>query len=158
MNLHHPFGHLKHKLWPKKGSGIKLAIWPLTIKSQESTWFPYMQVVCNILSQSSWRGLQLCFKLHLNRRSTRKVMGPQSRRSLNFGNFGTPIWESRTKCHLDVGLVERHTIYYKGEGGGFPQVWAVVSLVSLVNPSCPWFVLTPKVLQLCTNHLMLIFV
>jgi hypothetical protein len=33
-----------------------------------------------------------------------------------------------TKCHLDMGLVERHTIYYKGEGGGFPQVWAVVSL------------------------------
>jgi hypothetical protein len=33
------------------------------------------------------------------------------------------------KCHLDVGLVERHIISYKGEGGGFPQVWGVVSLV-----------------------------
>jgi len=32
--------------------------------------------------------------------------------------FGSP----GTKCHLDVGLVERHKIYYKGEGGGFPQV------------------------------------
>jgi len=50
--------------------------------------------------------------------------------SPNFGNFGTP----RTKCHLDVGLVERHIIYYKGEGGGFPQVWAVVSFVSLNLP------------------------
>ncbi len=39
-----------------------------------------------------------------------------------------------TKCHLDVGLVERHKIYYKGEGGGFPQVRAMVSLVS---PSMP---------------------
>jgi hypothetical protein len=36
----------------------------------------------------------------------------------------------RTKCHLDVGLVERHIIYYKGEGGGLPQVQAVVSLLS----------------------------
>jgi hypothetical protein len=27
----------------------------------------------------------------------------------------------RTKCHLDVGLVERHRVYYKGEGGGFPK-------------------------------------
>jgi hypothetical protein len=27
--------------------------------------------------------------------------------------------------------MERHRIYYKGEGGGFPQVQAVVSLVSL---------------------------
>jgi len=34
------------------------------------------------------------------------------------------------KGHLDVGLVERHKVYYKGEGGGFSQVWAVVSLVS----------------------------
>jgi hypothetical protein len=44
--------------------------------------------------------------------------------------FGSP----GTKCHLDVGLVERHIVYYKGEGGGFPQVRAVVSLV---NPSLP---------------------
>jgi hypothetical protein len=25
-----------------------------------------------------------------------------------------------TKSHLDVGLVERCRVYYKGEGGGFP--------------------------------------
>jgi hypothetical protein len=30
-----------------------------------------------------------------------------------------------------VTLVERRREYYKGEGGGFPQVQAVVSLVSL---------------------------
>jgi hypothetical protein len=45
--------------------------------------------------------------------------------------------------------VESHKVYYKGEGGGFPQVRAVVSLVC---PCCPWLVLAPKVLQLCTNH------
>ncbi len=44
--------------------------------------------------------------------------------------FGSP----GTKCHLDVGLVERHKVFYKGEGGGFPQVEAMVSLVS---PSLP---------------------
>jgi len=58
-----------------------------------------------------------------------------------------------TKCPSDVRLLERRKVYYKGEGGGFPQVWAVASLVSL---SCPWFVLTPKVLQLCTTHLVLV--
>jgi len=52
------------------------------------------------------------------------------------------------KSHLDVGPVERCRVYYKGEGGGFPQVRVVVSLVC---PCCPWLVLTPKVLQLCTN-------
>jgi hypothetical protein len=37
------------------------------------------------------------------------------------GNFGTPKI-SRTKNHLDVAPMERRKIYYKGEGGGFPQV------------------------------------
>jgi hypothetical protein len=55
------------------------------------------------------------------------------------------------KSHLDVGPVERCRVYYKGEGGGFPQVRAVVSLVCLC---CLWLVLAPKVLQLCTNHFM----
>jgi len=27
--------------------------------------------------------------------------------------------------------MERHRVYYKGEGGGFPQVRAMVSLMSL---------------------------
>ncbi len=68
-------------------------------------------------------------------------MGPQSR--------GSP----ETKCHLDVGLVERHKLYYKGEGGAFPQVRAMVNLVSL---SSLWLVLAPKVLQLFTNHFVLV--
>jgi hypothetical protein len=41
------------------------------------------------------------------------------------------------KSHLDVGSVESHRVYYKGEGGGFPQVRAMVSLVC---PCCPWLV------------------
>jgi len=49
----------------------------------------------------------------------------------SLGISGLPFGSPETKCHLDVGLVERHKVYYKGEGGGFPQVWAVVSLVSL---------------------------
>jgi hypothetical protein len=58
-------------------------------------------------------------------------MGPQSRKSPNFGNLELPFGSPGTNSHLDVGLVERHRIYYKGEGGGFPQVWAVMNLVSL---------------------------
>jgi hypothetical protein len=47
---------------------------------------------------------------------------------------GLPLGSPGTKCHLDVGLMERHKIYYKKEGGGFPQVWVVVSLMSLNLP------------------------
>jgi len=49
--------------------------------------------------------------------------------------------------------VERCRVYYKGEGGGFLQVRAVVSLAC---PSCPWLILAPKVFQLCTNHFVLV--
>ncbi len=35
---------------------------------------------------------------------------------------------------MDVGAAERHKIYYMGEGGGFPQVRAVVNQV---NPELP---------------------
>jgi len=50
------------------------------------------------------------------------------------GISGLPFGNPETKSHLDVGLVERHRVYYKGEGGDFPQVQAVLSLVS---PSLP---------------------
>ncbi len=78
-------------------------------------------------------------------------------------NYGAPklreshlvrFWDSHSgipgeKSHLDVGPMANHRVYYKGEGGGFPQVRAVVSLVC---PCCPWLVLTLRVFQLCTNH------
>ncbi len=48
------------------------------------------------------------------------------------------------KSHLDVASARSCREYYKGEGGGFPRVRAVVSQVS---PSCPWLVLTPKRVQ-----------
>jgi hypothetical protein len=45
-----------------------------------------------------------------------------------------PLGSPGTKCHLDVAPVERRREYYKGEGGGFPQIRAVVSFV---NPRLP---------------------
>ncbi len=44
---------------------------------------------------------------------------------------GLPLENPKTKYHLDVAPVERYRENYKGEGGGFPQVRAVVSLVNL---------------------------
>jgi hypothetical protein len=69
------------------------------------------------------------------------------------GISGLPFESPRTKCHLDVTPMESYRAYYKGEGGGFPQVRAVVSLVS---PSCPWLVLVPIMPKLCINHLVLV--
>jgi hypothetical protein len=56
--------------------------------------------------------------------------------SQNLGplHFGSP----GKKCHLDVSATVRCREYYMGEGGGFPQVRAVVSQVSPRLPmACP---------------------
>jgi hypothetical protein len=64
--------------------------------------------------------------------------------------FGSP----RTKCHLDVGLMERHIVYYKGKVVASPKSrpwWVLWVRV------CLWLVLTPKVFQLCINQLVVWF-
>jgi len=62
---------------------------------------------------------------------------------------GLPFGSPGKNSHLDVASVESCRVYYKGEGGGFPQVRAVVSLMC---SCCPWLVLAPRVFQLCTSH------
>jgi hypothetical protein len=82
-----------------------------------------------------------------------KLCAPKVTEVLAVGISGLPLGSPKTKSHLDVALMERHKVYYKGEGGGFPQVRVVISLV---YPSCPWLVLAPKLFQLCTNHFVLV--
>ncbi len=69
-------------------------------------------------------------------------MGVQSDESPNFGNYMTP----GKKNHLGVAIMASYRKYYKGEGDGFPQVRAMVNLVS----SCMLVVcLCIKKFQLC---------
>jgi hypothetical protein len=52
--------------------------------------------------------------------------------------LGLFLGSPKTKNHSNVGAAERRIEYYMGEGGGFPRVWAVVSLVSPKSPvACP---------------------
>jgi len=147
MGSYNPFGHLKHKLWSKKSLKVKLATWLLTIKSRESIRFPCVQVKCHIPLESSRRGLQLCFRLISIGGLHTKLWGPKVAKVLILAISGLPLGSLGTKSHLDVGLVERHKVYYKGKGGGFPQVRAVVSLVS---PSLP--VARPSTKSALTKH------
>ncbi len=103
IGSHCSFRHLKHKLWEKERSGIKLAVWLSTIKSRESTQFPCVQATCDLPLESSRRGLQLCFKLHRDQRSAQEVMCLQSHGNPSWCNFGTPSWESRDKKPFGCG-------------------------------------------------------
>jgi hypothetical protein len=89
MGSHDPFGYLKHMLWPKERSGVKLPIWLPTIKSKKSPWFTYMQLSCHMSLKIYQQGL-FFFKPHLNWRSSQDVMGFQSHKSPHFGNFKIP--------------------------------------------------------------------
>jgi hypothetical protein len=70
--------------------------------------------------------------LHTKLRASKVARDPISRiLGIQLGNLGT-------KWHLGVGPVARHKEYYKGEGGGFPQVQAMVSLMNLcLHVICP---------------------
>jgi hypothetical protein len=152
MGSHHPFGHLKHKLWPKERPEVKFDSRPLKVDNRPDF------LTCRWLATYRWKALNEGYNfasdlisiggLHI------KLCGPKVAGVPTLGISALPFGSPRTKCHLDANPVPKHIVYYKGEGGGFPQFWAVVSLV---NSSCPWLVLTPKVLQLNTNQLVIWF-
>ncbi len=64
---------------------------------------------------------------------TPKISGVQTG-TISGLHFGSP----GKKCHSDASTAVRCLEYYMGEGGGFPQVRAVVSQVSPRLPvACP---------------------
>jgi hypothetical protein len=124
---------------------------PLKVKNRPDL------VVCRWHARYHWKALDKCYNLASTLISIQdllaKLWAPKIGEVPTLTILGLPFESLGTKCHLDVGLVEKHKVYYKGEGDGFHQVEAMVSLVS---SSCSWLVLAPKVLQLCINHLVLV--
>jgi hypothetical protein len=131
MGSHDPIGRLKHKLWLKEAPKVKLPIWLPTIKSWESLDF----LVCKWRATYYWKALDKGYNFGFNLTSIEgfhtKLWASKVARVLILGISRLPFWSPRTKWHLGAGLVTRHKVYYKGEGGGFPQVQAMVSLVNL---------------------------
>jgi hypothetical protein len=131
MASHWQFGHLQPKLWAKERPGVKLAIWLPTTKSRESTSSRRRLEECDMELESSRWELQHWFKTRPDPSLGRGVMAVQSSGSpvgtLSGLHFGSP----NKMCHSDVASATSRKEYYMGEGGGFPRVRAVVSLVCL---------------------------
>jgi hypothetical protein len=143
MGLHDPLEYLKHKLWPNERLGVKLPIWFSTTKSQKSLQFPYVQVAYNIPLESFWQGLQFCFRLHFNWRSTTKLWAFKVVRILGQND----IWV------LAPWLGTKNTIKGKVVASFKSRSWWVLWI-----RVCSWFVRAPKMFQLCTNQLVVWFV
>jgi hypothetical protein len=126
MGSHDSFEHFKHQLWPKERSGGKLIV--------QHTIEKLLKKAITLLQTSSQSEI-----------FTQSYGPPKSRES--------QLCEFRDS-HLgilgqnDIWVFAMHIVYYRGEGGGFPQVRAVVSLVS---PCLPVVSPCTKVLQLCTK-------
>jgi hypothetical protein len=146
MGSHCSFGHLKHKLLPKEGSGVELPgvrqFWLPTTESRESTRNTWVQKMCDIPFERSRRDLQLCFRRQLDRRSAPKVIRLQSRESPKLRDFGTPTRESRERKAIWMQARPRAAEYtIRGKVVASPQVRAVVSQS---GSSSPVAVPTPK--------------
>jgi hypothetical protein len=144
-----------HKLYPKERPGVKLPIWLPTTKSQKSPDF----LAWKWRVTYRWKALDEGYNFPLNLISINdlhaKLWAPKVARIPVVGISGPPLGSPETKWHLGASPMAKHRVYYKAEGGGFPQVQAMLSLMS------PWLpVARPctKVLQLCTNQLVVWFV
>jgi len=129
MPSHWSFGHLQPKLWAKEGPGVKLAVWLPTIKSRESTSSRHPNRECYMALESSRRELWLWFRPCLDQTWQSGDMSSQSPGTPTGTISRLQLGSPGKKSHLDVAPVERCKEYYMGEGGGFPRVRAVVSLV-----------------------------
>jgi hypothetical protein len=130
MGSHDPFGHLNTSYGQKKGREwnwqfdsrpLKVRLWPDFL-------------MCKWHATYRWKAFDKGYKFASNCITIKglhtKLWGPKVVEVLTLGISGLPFENRATKCHLDVAPVERHRVYYKGEGGGFPQVQAMVNLVS----------------------------
>jgi len=125
MGSHDPFWHLKHKLWSKER--------PLKVENCPDL------LMWKWRATSYWKALDKSYNFVLDFISigglhtklwAPKVVGVPIMRILRF-----PFRRPMTKWHLGADPVARHKVYYKGEGDDFPQVGAVVNLMS------PWLLM-----------------
>jgi hypothetical protein len=127
--------------------------WPLKVENCPNF------LTCGWLATYNWKDVDKGYNFSLNliliEGLHTKLWAPKVVGVPTLGISGLPLGSPGTKCHFDAGPMARHIVYYKGEGGGFPQVRAMVSFVSPnLSVACP----RPKVFQLCINQLVVWFV
>ncbi len=102
---------------------------PLKVKNQPNS------LACRQRTTYCWKALDKGYNFALNfiaiRSLHKKLCALKVARVPVVGILGLPLGNPGTKNHLNVAPVERRKVYYKGEGGGFPQVRAMVNLVCL---------------------------
>jgi hypothetical protein len=134
MGSHDPFGHLKHKLWPKEKLKINWQFNSQPLKVKNHPNFLACRSHATYLWKALVEGYNFVLNLILIGDLHTKLVAPKVTKVPTLGISRLPLGNPRTKWHLGVGRVAMHKIYHKGEGGGFLQIW---DMMNLVNPSLP---------------------
>jgi hypothetical protein len=130
IGLHDPFGQLRYSYGQKKGheSNCQIDLRPLKVKNRLDF------LMCKWRATYRWKDLDKGYNFDLDLTSIRglhtKLWASKVTEVPILRISGLPFGSPRTKWHLGVGLMAKHIVYYKGEGGGFSQVRAVVNFVS----------------------------
>jgi hypothetical protein len=114
MGSHDPFGHLKHKLWPKEGPQVKLTIWLRPLKVRNRPNFLASRWRVTYLWKALDEGYNFSLDLILIGGLKTKLWRPKVTGAPTLAISRLPFGSLGTKCHLDVGFLERHKVYYKG--------------------------------------------
>jgi hypothetical protein len=118
---------------------------PLKVKNRPNF------LACRWRATYPWKDLDEGYKFALDLISIEglhtKLWAPKVTEVPTLGISGFPLGSPGTKCHLSAGPMAKNKVYYKGEGGDFPQIWAVVSFM---NPSL--LVARPSTKNVPTMH------
>jgi hypothetical protein len=143
MGSHDPFGHLKHKLWPKE---MQFDSRPLKVGNHPDF------LACKWRATYRWKALNESYNFALDLISIEglhtKLWGPKV---TGVPTLGVPkqnviwMWAS----WRGIKYTTRGKVVASPKSGPWGVLWVWV---------CPWLVLTPKVLQLWTNQFVVWFV
>jgi len=134
-------GNYNKSYGQKKGleSNWQFDSWPLKVMNRPEFF------ACRWSATYHWKTLNKSYNFTLDLISIggmhTKLWAPKVARILILGILGLPFRSPRTKWHLGVSLMAKHKVYYKGEGGGFLEIWAVMNIINMCLP----------VVRLCTK-------
>jgi hypothetical protein len=102
MGSHDPFGHLKHKLWPKEGPQVKLTIWLRPLKVRNRPNFLASRWRVTYLWKALDEGYNFSLDLILIGGLKTKLWRPKVTGAPTLAISRLPFGSLGTKCHLDV--------------------------------------------------------
>jgi hypothetical protein len=148
MGSHDLFEYLKHNLWLKKWSGVKVSIWLLPLKVKNH----FEICACEWNATYRWKALDKGYNFvsHL----------------ISIEGLHKKLWPSEVPRILILGVSKQNDILIqpprliidntiRGKVMASPKsgLWWILWVYV-----CPWFIRAPKVFKLCTSQLVLWFV